>query len=445
MERDLSQLQTRAETVVAAAKRFGADAADAVAIRSADLSVDVRDGKVEETERSEVDAVSLRVFVGKQSASVSSNTLNEIDSLAERAVAMARVAPEDAYAGLADTDRLAGTLPELDMYDETALQADQLAESARAAEDAAMSVPGVTKSGSASAARRVSGVVLVTSGGFSNHYFGSRYSRSVTAIAGDGTAMERDYDFSVKTHYADLDQPADLGENAGRRAVAALNPKKIESRQATIVYDPRVSSSLVGHLSAAVNGAAIARGTSFLKDRMGQKIMADGLTVVDDPTRPRGLSSRPFDGEGVAVAPLAIVEDGVLGSWILDCASARELGLETNGRATRGGGIPSPGSTNLALLPGTQSAEDLIGSVKSGLYITSLIGQGVNGVTGDYSRGASGFLIEDGELGDPVSEITIAGNLKDMFLAMTAADDLTYRLATNAPTIAIEDMAVAGR
>ena len=257
--------------------------------------------------------------------------------------------------------------------------------------------------------------------------------------------MERDYDFDNKVYRADLDDPEEIGRNAGERAVRRLNPRQMPSGRATVVYDPRISSGIVGHLSGAVNGASIARKTSFLRDKLGKQVFSAAIRITDDPTRPRGLGSRPFDGEGVPGAPFDVVTGGVLQTWFLDSATARELGLETNGRAARGGGNPSPGSTNLTLLPGEQTPEELIREVGYGLYVTELIGHGANIVTGDYSRGAAGFVIENGELGHPVSEITIAGNLTDMFREMRPANDLVYRFSTNAPTIVIEGLTIAGR
>jgi PmbA protein len=442
---DQSDLSERAERLVAAARRAGADAADVVCVRGIGLSVDVRLGKVEETRRAEGDDFTLRVFVGKRSATVSANVFSDPAELATRAVAMARAAPEDRFAGLADPDRLAREFPDLDLLDDTIPSADELTAAALAAEDAARAVKGVTNSGGASAGWSLGGLVLATSHGFSGAYLRSHFGLSASAIAGAGTAMERDYEAESKVFRADLADPAEIGRKAGERAVRRLNPQKIATGRATIVYDPRISRGFIGHLAGAINGAAIARKTSFLRDKLGREIFAPSIRITDDPLRPRGLASRPFDGEGVAAKPLDVVSGGVLQTWLLDSASARELGLSTNGRASRGGGNPSPGSTNLTLLAGEQSPEALIGAIAHGLYVTELIGHGANLVTGDYSRGAAGFVIENGVLGHPVSEVTIAGNLADMFRAMVPADDLEYRFAINAPTIAVEGMTVAGR
>jgi PmbA protein len=264
-------------------------------------------------------------------------------------------------------------------------------------------------------------------------------------LAGNGTGMERDYEFTSAVFSDDLDDPAEVGRQAGERAVNRLNPRKVGTQKVPIVYDPRVSNGLLRHLAGAINGSAIARGTSFLKDRMAKQILPSDLSVIDDPHRKRGMASKPFDAEGIANEKLALVENGVLRSWVLDLRSARQLGLETTGRASRGtSGPPSPSTTNLYLPAGKISPAALIADIKAGLYVNELMGFGINGVTGDYSRGAAGFWIENGEIAYPVSEITIAGNLKDMFMNMVAADDLVFRYGVNAPTVRIEGMTIAG-
>jgi PmbA protein len=266
------------------------------------------------------------------------------------------------------------------------------------------------------------------------------------AIAGDSTAMERDYDFSSALHASDLDAAEEIGRNAGERAVARLNPRKVPTKRVPVVFDRRVAGGLVGHLASAVNGSAVARKTSFLRDKLGESLFGPGIRIVDDPLRRRGLRSRPFDGEGVAGRRLAIVEDGVLKTWLLDCATARELDLATTGHAQRGvSSSPSPGSSNLHLEGGPRSPEQLIADISEGFYVTELIGMGVNQVTGDYSRGATGFWIEGGERTYAVSEVTIAGNLIDMFRALTPANDLEFRFGTNAPTLRVEGLTVAGQ
>jgi PmbA protein len=445
---DLTPLKDRAERLVKAARSAGADAADAVAVRSMSLAIEVRDGKVEESERAEGDDLGLRVLVGRRQAVVSTNDMAESGSqaLAERAVAMARVAPEDRFAGLADPGLLAHDFPDLDLVDPELPTVQELEAQARAAEQAGLAVKGVSKSGGASASGGIGGIVLVTSNGFRGAYLGSSHGLSMTAIAGEGTGMERDYDYSSALHAADLERPEKIGHSAGERAVARLNPRKVSTRKVPVVFDRRVASTLVSHLANAANGASVARKTSFLKDKMGAKLFASGIRIVDDPLRKRGLRSRPFDGEGVACKELAIVADGVLSSWLLDSATARELGFVTTGHAQRGASsVPSPGPSNLHLEPGRLSPDALIADIKDGFYVTDLIGMGVNMVTGDYSRGASGFWIENGKRTYPVSEVTIAGHLFEMFSTLTPANDLEFRYGTNAPTLRVEGLTVAGQ
>ena len=444
---DQSVLVNLAERLVDAARRAGSDAADAVAVRSVSLSVDVRDGAVEESQRSEGDDIGLRVLVGHKQAAVSTNDLkgNGLDALAERAVAMARAAPDDKYAGLADPSLLAREFPDLDLLDPDLPTVDVLERRARRAEQAGLAVSGVSKSGGASASAGIGGMVLVTSHGFHGATIASRHSISMSAIAGEGTGMEQDYDFSSTLHAADLDKAEVIGRQAGERAVARLNPRKVATRKVPVVFDPRISGSLVSHLASAVNGSAIARKTSFLREKLGRQIFAKGIDIVDDPLRRRGQRSRPFDAEGVATRELKLVEDGVLKTWLLDCATARELDLKTTGHAQRGvSSVPSPGPSNLHLAPGAKTPEELIGEIEDGFYVTDLIGMGVNLVTGDYSRGACGFWIENGQRTYPVSEVTIAGNLREIFLSLTPANDLVFRYATNAPTLRVEGLTVAG-
>jgi PmbA protein len=444
---DQSALTDLAERLTAAARRVGADTADALAVRSVSLAVEVREGAVEESERSEGDDVGLRVFVGRRQAVVSTNDIKaDVSQLAERAVAMARVAPEDPFAGLADPARLAREIPDLDLLDPDLPTVAILEERAKRAESAGLAVKGVTKSGGASASAGIGGMVLVTSDGFRGAYLSSGQSISMTAIAGEGTAMERDYDYSSALHGADLDAAEKVGRSAGERTVERLNPRKVETKRVPVVFDRRVAGSLVGHLAGAISGAAVARKTSFLKDKLGQRLFKPGISVLDDPRRMRGLRSRPFDAEGVETKRLAVVDDGVLMSWFLDSATARELGLTTTGHAQRGvSSAPSPGPSNLHLSPGVDTPDALIADIAEGFLVTDLIGMGVNQVTGDYSRGASGFWIENGKRSYPVSEVTIAGSLIDMFQALSPANDLEFRFGTNAPTVRVEGLTVAGR
>ena len=444
---DQSALTDLAAHLVAAARRAGADQADAVAVRSVSLSVDVRDGAVEELQRAESDDVGLRVLVGKRQASISTNDIRAdgVEALAERAIAMARVAPEDKFAGLADPALLARDFPDLDLLDPDMPGVDRLERHARQAEEAALGVKGVSKSGGASASAGIGGMVLVTSHGFRGATLGSRHSVSMAAIAGEGTGMEQDYDFSSTLHAGDLEAADEVGRRAGARAVERLNPRKVATRRVPVVFDARISGSLVNHLSGAANGASVARKTSFLREKLGQKIFASGIAIIDDPLRKRGQRSRSFDAEGVATRKLFLVEDGVLKTWLLDCGTARELNLKTTGHAQRGvSSVPSPGPSNLYLAPGTKTPDELIADIEDGFYITDLIGSGVNMVTGDYSRGASGFWIEHGRRTYPVSEVTIAGHLTEMFAKLTPANDLEFRFGTNAPTLRVEGLTVAG-
>jgi len=391
--------------------------------------------------------VGLRAFVGPRQAVVSTNDVNaDVAELAQRAVAMAKAAPEDPFAGLADPARLARDVPDLDLLDPDLPTVALLEERAQRAERAGLAVKGVTKSGGASASAGIGGMVLVTSHGFRGAYLSSGQSVSMTAIAGEGTAMERDYDYSSTLHGADLDPPEKVGRTAGERTVERLNPRKVKSKRVPVVFDRRIAGSLVSHLASAINGAAVARKTSFLKDRLGQRLFRPGIQVLDDPLRRRGLRSRPFDAEGVATRRLAVVEDGVLASWILDSATARELGFASTGHAQRGvSSTPAPGPSNLHLATGSDTPEALMADIAEGFYVTDLIGVGVNQVTGDYSRGASGFWIENGKRSYPVSEVTIAGNLIEMFQTLLPANDLEFRFGTNAPSVRVEGLTVAGR
>ncbi|MCQ1573220.1 TldD/PmbA family protein [Neorhizobium galegae] len=445
-EIDSAELLSRASQLIDLAKAAGADQADAVVVRSRSRSVSVRLGKVEGTEASESDDFSLRVFVGKQVASVSANPGFDMKVLAERAVAMAKVSPEDPFACLADEADLARSYPDLELYDPTDVPTDALREAALEMEQAALDVQGVTNSSGSGASSGMGGLVLVTSHGFSGSYMASRFGRSVSVIAGEGTKMERDYDFDSRLYAADLDDPKLIGRRAGERTVKRVNPRQVDTgSNVTVVFDPRIARGFVGHIAGAINGASVARKTSFLRDKMGQQVLKAGLSITDDPLVVRGSSSRPFDGEGVSGKRMVMIEDGVLNHWFLSTSTARELGLVTNGRGVRGGTAVSPASTNLALEPGDISPEDLIKSIGNGFYITELIGQGVNMITGEYSRGATGFWIENGELAYPVSEVTIASNLKDMFMRLTPANDIDRKFGVASPTIAIEGMTLAGR
>lgn len=435
------------DDLIAKARAAGADAADAVLFDSASVSLAQRLGKTEKLERSESGDLGLRVFVGKRQAIVSSTdrSAKALGELVERAIAMARVVPEDGFAGIADPDQLARSWPDLDICDNDEPSSETLIERARIAEEAALAVEGVTNSEGADAGWSRSTIAIAASNGFAGTYGVSRQSLSASVIVGTGTGMERDYDYDSKVYGADLRDAAEIGREAGERAVRRLNPRRVKSCKVPVVFDPRVSRGLLGHLTGAISGPSIARGTSFLKDKMGQRIFAPSITIVDDPHVKRGLRSRPFDAEGVEVKRRTLIEDGVLTTWLLDLRSARQLGLQTTGHAARGtSGPPGPAPANVYMAAGKRSRADILAEIKDGFYVTDLMGMGVNGVTGDYSRGAGGFWIENGQLAYPVNEITIAGNLKDMFLNMEAADDLELRFGMDAPTVRIDGMTIAG-
>jgi PmbA protein len=443
-----SEAESRASALVEAAVKAGADAADALYVGEASTAVQVRLGALEDVQRSEGEDIGLRVFVGARSATVSSSDLSKeaLAGLVERVSAMAREAPEDRFAGLAPEERLlkeSGV--DVDGDDHADPSPQSLKERALAMESIARSVEGVTNSEGSVASAGRSVVAIATSHGFCRGYTTSGYSAYLGVIAGSGNGMQRDSASHSVRHLEDLDAPDELGRLAADRTIKRLNPAKLASGAMPVVFDPRVGSSLLGHLVGAITGGAITRKTSFLLDRLHEQVFADGIIVRDDPHRRRGLRSKPFDGEGVTTHQLDIIADGRLTGWLLDSASARQLGLEPTGHATRGvGGSPGAGATNLDLLPGTASPDELIADIKHGVFVTELIGQGVNPVTGDYSRGASGFIITDGVIGAPVAEITIAGNLVDMFRNLTPANDLEHRRATNVPTLRIEGMTVAG-
>lgn len=443
----VSQKMMLVEQLLQKAKALGAEAADAMVYDSTSLSSSVRLGKLEDSDRSEARDLGLRVFVGQRQASVSSNDFSEetLSTLAERAVAMARLAPEDPYCGLADPSLFASSSADLDLEDTAAPTTQALTETSLMAETAGLEVSGVTNSLGAGAGWGRVEVVFATSNGFAGSYASTSYSTSCSVLAGEGAHMERDYDGHSARHYGDLRTANEIGQTAGQRAVAKLSPQKVKSQSVPVIYDPRVAMTLVGHFSGAINGASISRGTSFLKDFLGDRVFQQGITISDDPHRVRGLGSKLFDGEGVQNSKKNLIEDGVLSTWLLNSASAKQLGLKTSGHASRGtGGPPGISTTNLYLGAGSSSPKDLLGDIQSGFYVTSLIGQGVNMITGDYSRGASGFWIENGEITFPVSEVTIAGNLKEMFLNLAPANDLEFKYATNAPTLRVEGMTIAG-
>lgn len=442
---DLKKLENDAKSLVQAAIKAGADSCDVTVANGQSLGISVRDGEVENTGRSEGDGFSLRVFVGKKVAEVSTNQPSDLAAIAERAVAMAKVSPEDPSKGLPDQELLAKDLPELAMLDDTVPGADELREEALALEAEGLAVKGVAKSMGASSGWGTSGFVLATSDGFSGSYVRSGFSRSTAMLAGEGEAMERDYDMTSAVFREDLRGVEEVGRTAGERAVKRLHPQKINSGTFPVIFDRRVAGGFLGALLGAINGNSIVRKTSFLRDKMGEQVTNSVISIMDDPRRPRGLASRPFDGEGLPCEAMTLVEDGVLKHWLLDSAAARELGLEPNGRASRSGSGTAPSATNAWITPGEKTIEDMAREIGTGLYCTETIGHGINMVTGDYSQGASGYWIENGEITYPVAEITVASNLKDMFLRMVPLADLEFRGARNSPSLMMDAMSIGGK
>ncbi|MEA3053245.1 MAG: PmbA protein [Sphingomonadales bacterium] len=444
----ISQAEGRAAALVERARRAGADAADAFYYADASTSVQVRLGALEDVSRAEGEEMGLRFFTGRRSASVSSSDLSDeaLAALVERAAAMAREAPEDPWSGLAPEDRLMlEPGPDVEGDDGADPSPVELKARALATEDAGRGIAGVTNSEGAGVSAGRTMLALATSHGFCRGYSTSGYSCAARLIAGEGGEMQRDYAYHSVRHYADLDDPETLGRLAAERAVARLRPAKLPSGTMPVLFDPRVGGSLLGYLVTAISGPSISRRTSFLLDKEGEMVFAADVTIRDDPHRRRGLRSKPFDGEGLPTRPSSLIEDGRLTGWLLDSASARQLGRAPTGHATRASsGAPGVAPANVHMEAGRLSREQLIGEVERGVYVTEMIGQGVNPVTGDFSRGASGFIIEGGRLGPPVAEITIAANLLDMFANLAPANDLRFRESINVPTLRIDGMTVAG-
>ena len=425
----------------------GATAADTLYIGDRSSGVQVRLGETESVSRSEGEEIGVRLFVGQRSATVASSDLSDeaLGTLVERCLAMAREAPEDAYAGLAPPELLQrGEPPSIDADDGREPDPAELRTRALEAEQAALAIAGVTNSSGSGASASASTVALATSGGFSGAYRTSGHSCSTVAVAGEGASMQRDYAGHSARYLDQLESSAEIGRKAGERAVARVNPGRPKPGKYPVFFDQRVSSTLLGHLSGAITGAAIARKTSFLREKLGQPVFSSSVTIVDDPLRLRGLRSRPFDGEGVRVSRRELVSGGVLNQWIAESASARQLGIEPTGHAARGvGGAPGASPSNMYMEPGSRTREELLARVSEALIVIELIGQGVNGVTGDYSHGAVGFMVRGGEIAEPVAEITIAGNLIDMFATLEPASDLEFRRGVDAPTILVPEMTVA--
>ena len=437
----------RAASLVEIAGRKGADAADAVYVGERSQGVSVRLGQLEDVHRSEGEEIGLRVFVGRRNATVASSDLSvdALDTLIDRAIAMAAEAPEDVYAGLAPDDLLLqGSPTDLCLDDGGDPDPAELKERALAAEDTARAIDGVTNSGGGGASAAASTFAIATSHGFSGATRATGYSNSVSVVAGEAGGMQRDYAWHSARHLTDLDAPEAIGRRAAERAVARLNPVSIKPGVMPVLFDPRVATTLLGHFVAAISGSAIARQASFLLDALGTEVFASGITIHDDPFRKRGLRSRAFDGEGLPVRSMELVRDGVLTTWLADSAAARQLGIQPTGHAIRGvSGSPGAGPANLHIVAGNRSREEMIAGIGQGIFVTELIGHGVNGVTGDYSRGASGFLITNGEIGPAVAEITIASNLKQMFATLEPANDLRFRRGIDSPTLLVPEMTVA--
>lgn len=433
--------------LIAKARKAGADAADALLADATDLSVSLRLGNLESLERSESGDLGLRVFIGKRQAIVSTSDRSKtgLDELVTRAVAMAKLAPEDEFCGIAAADEVASSYLSIEMTDNVEFSAEQLIAQAREAEDAARGVKGVTNSDGVGAGWGNSSITVAASNGFFGSYRRTGYSVSASVLAGEGTGMQRDYDYASRVFAADMPTPAQIGQSAGERAVRRLNPRKMPTARVPVFFDRRIAGGLVGALIGAISGASVARGTSFLKDRLGQRIFPEAVTIIDDPHRPRGLRSRAFDAEGILPQKRKLIDNGVLTTWLLDLRSARQLKMRSTGHASRStGGPPSPSASNVFMEAGAAAPAELMRDVAQGFYVTETMGMGVNGVTGDYSQAATGFWIEKGEIAFPVSEMTIAGNLKDMFLNLTAANDLEFLRGIDAPTLRVDGMTIAG-
>lgn len=430
------------------AKRGGASTADTILVRSTSISVSVRSGKVEMIERSESTDLGLRVFKGQKQAIIATSDLrsHKLDELVSRVLDMADATPEDPYAGLAAPEQLCKNPISLDMAEASEPDPALLIKAAGEAEAAALAVSGITNTEGGDASWGRSDVLLATSNGFSGGYARTSCGISATALAGTGTGMERDYDYDSATHWADLRDGASIGKAAAERAVRRLNPQRVTSQQVPILFEARQARDLVSHLVSAINGSSVARKSTFLRDKLGQAVCGSHITIHEDPFTPRGPRSRPFDGEGLAVQARKLIDAGILTTWLLDLRSARQLGLAPTGHGARGvGGPPSPSASNVWLAPGTSTPEAIIADIKQGLFLTDCLGHGTNMVTGDYSRGASGYWIENGKLTYPVSELTIAGNLADMFKAMQPASDLIRRFGLDSPSVLVTGMTVAGQ
>ncbi|MEQ3625524.1 MAG: TldD/PmbA family protein [Celeribacter sp.] len=443
-------LETLTSALLDAARAAGAEAADAIAVEGTSQSIDVRAGALEQAERSEGVDIGLRVLIGRRQACVSASDLapDVMREMAERAVAMAREAPEDPGAGLADPSQLARDLDStrLDLVDHGAEPAPaDLQDAAARAEAAALAVSGVSQVQSASAAYGARQIHLAASNGFAAGWARTDHALSVVAITGEGTKMERDYYGDMRAHREDLMSAEEIGRIAAERTVARAGARRPKTGAYPVIYDERVAASLIGHLVGAINGAAVARGSSWAADLLGTQVLPEGMDLIEDPLRPRIGGSRLFDSEGLPKSRSAIVQDGVLQRYILDLATARKLGMESTANAGRGTGAPpSPSVSNLTLTQGTQTQADMLAEMGTGLLITSMIGSTISATTGDYSRGASGFWVENGEIAYPVNECTVAGNLKDMLRTIRPANDARTHLMRVVPSLLVEGLTLAG-
>lgn len=428
-------------------KKHGADAADVLCVVGQGTSVQTRMGQVEKIERTETQDIGLRVFIGKRQAVVSTTSLNpdSFDSLIDQAIAMARVVPEDEFAGLVPSDSSQTPPVIADLFDPTVPAEELIIQKALGLEQAALDVSGITNSEGANVYWGQSEVFLVNSLGFSGTYKRSHFGQSLSVIAQKNGQMESDYDYDARVFFNDLTDVTAMGHELGDRTVKRLGAKKVKTQQVPVVFDSRVARSLIGDFASAINGAAIARGTSFLRDSMNQALFNDSIQIIDDPFLVKGPRSRAFDAEGVIPQKRLVIDQGVLQTWLLDGRSARQLGLKTTGNASRSpASTPSPTPSNFYLQAGTQSPQELMKEMQTGLYVTDVMGQGVNLLTGDYSLGIRGFWIEKGEQTYPVAEITIASHLKEMFHTLTPANDLQLRFGIESPTVRIEAMMIAG-
>ncbi len=445
MKQDLLDITTN---VLARALKAGATSADVMVVDRRDTEVSVRNGAVEELVQAEAREIGLRIFAGQSSALISGSVLTPeaLDRLVERCVAMAKLAPPDSHAGLAAPEQLARQNIDLDLISADYPSAEKLRSMAQEAEHVALGIKGVTRSNGAGASASDVSIGLASSNGFARSYRRTGFGLSASVIGGEGTNMERDYDGTSANHFGDLESAEKIGRTAGERVVRRLNPRKLSSQSVPVIYDRRVAASLLGHFAGAINGGSIARGVSFLKDDMGKVLFKSNINIIDDPLRPRAPSSRSFDGEGLPTQRRTLIDKGVLTGWVLDLRSSRQLGLQPTGNGSRGlASQPSASTSNMHLEAGEQSPDEMIKAIGKGLLITEFIGSSINSATGDYSRGASGYWFENGEIQYPVSEITVAGNLREMFATMVPANDLLFKGSTNAPSCLIEGMTIAGR